>query len=86
MKLMIDLGEEEHEQPLAGRKSVSLLLGAGFSAPMGYPIGNDMNDGLLNFNDSTRDFSPAGNLATSMDGRKPMFQMDGIYKVISINS
>lgn len=79
MKLMIDLGEEEHELPLAGRKSISLLLGAGFSAPMGYPIGNDMNDGLLNFDDRTLDFSPAGNLASSTDGTKPMFQMGGIY-------
>lgn len=28
-------------------KSISLLLGAGFSAPMGYPIGNDLNEKLL---------------------------------------
>ena len=48
MKWAIDFGEEKNEQPLAGRRSVSLLLGAGFSAPMGYPIGNVMNDGLLN--------------------------------------
>lgn len=79
MKCRIDLGEEENELPLAGRKSVSLLLGAGFSAPMGYPIGNDMNDGLLNFDDSTFDFSPAGNLVSSIDGTKPVFQMDGVY-------
>ena len=79
MKLMIDLGKEEHEQPLAGRKSISLLLGAGFSAPMGYPIGNDMNDGLLNFDDKTLDFSPAGNLASTTDGTKPTFQINGIY-------
>ena len=41
MKWIIDLGEEENEHPLARRKSISLLLGAGFSAPMGYPIGNE---------------------------------------------
>ena len=46
---------------------------------MGYPSGNDMNEGLLNFDDSTLDFSPAGILATSTDGTKPIFQMDGVY-------
>ncbi len=79
MKWIIDLGEEENEHPLARRKSISLLLGAGFSAPMGYPIGNEMNDGLLNFDDNTLDFSPEGYLVSSTDGTKPMFQMNGIY-------
>lgn len=31
-------------------KSISLLLGAGFSAPMGYPVGKDLNDKLLGLN------------------------------------
>ena len=79
MKWSIDLGDGiDSELPLAGRKSVSILLGAGFSAPMGYPIGNDMNNGLLNFDDSSLDFAPCGTLATSTDGTKPMFQMDGV--------
>jgi len=74
-----DLGlEKEQKFPLSERKSISLLLGAGFSAPMGYPIGNDMNDGLLNFDDSRLDFSPDGSLAYSKDGTKPLFQIDGV--------
>lgn len=80
MKWDIDFGDNmEQESPLAERKSVSILLGAGFSAPMGYPIGNNMNNGLLNFDDSSLDFSPCGTLATSTDGIKPAFQMDGFY-------
>ena len=79
MKWHIDLGDNTaNELPLDGRKSISILLGAGFSAPMGYPIGNDMNNGLLNFDDSSLDFAPCGSLATSTDGTKPMFQMDGV--------
>ena len=31
----------------AMKKSISLLLGAGFSAPMGYPVGNQLNNLLL---------------------------------------
>jgi hypothetical protein len=52
MKLQIDLDKEDNEIPQVGRKSISILLGAGFSAPKGYPIGNDMNEGLLHFDDS----------------------------------
>ena len=47
MKWQIDLDKEDNEIPQVGRKSISILLGAGFSAPKGYPIGNDMNEGLL---------------------------------------
>lgn len=46
----IDLGFNHiMETPLSERKSISILLGAGFSAPKGYPIGNEMNENLLNF-------------------------------------
>ena len=69
---------DEHMIPLANRKSISFLLGAGFSAPKGYPIGKDINDGLLNFDDKDIDFSPMGKLATSEDGQKPQFQVNGI--------
>ena len=31
-------------------KSISLLLGAGFSAPMGYPVGSQLKDKLLSLN------------------------------------
>ena len=70
----IDLGDEQiKEMPLAGRKSISILLGAGFSAPKGYPIGNGMNNGLLHFDDKDVDFSPAGELAISTDGQNRNF-------------
>lgn len=76
----IDLGDEQiKEIPLAGRKSISILLGAGFSAPKGYPIGNGMNNGLLHFDDKNVDFSPSGELAISADGQKPQFQLEGVY-------
>lgn len=43
-------------------KSISFLLGAGFSAPMGYPVGNKLNEGLLNFNRLNVCISPDGKL------------------------
>lgn len=79
MKWSLDLGDNTtNEIPLDGRKSISILLGAGFSAPMGYPIGNDMNESLLDFDDRFLDFAPCGSLATSTDGTKPTFQMGGV--------
>ena len=69
---------EEKDIPLSGRKSISILLGAGFSAPIGYPIGNDINENLLSFDDRVIDFSPDGTLATSKDGTKPIFQVNGV--------
>lgn len=78
----IDFGDEQiKESSLVERKSISILLGAGFSAPKGYPIGNGMNNGLLNFDDKDVDFSPSGELAISTDGRKPKFQTEGVYNV-----
>lgn len=60
--LDLDFGYEKKAPiPQAGRKSIAILLGAGFSAPKGYPIGNQMNDWLLNFDDSKISFSPSGN-------------------------
>lgn len=56
-------------------------MGAGFSAPKGYPIGNGMNNGLLNFDDKDVDFSPSGELVISKNGRKPQFQIEGVYNV-----
>ena len=83
MRINIDLDDNlEQELPLSSRKSVSILLGAGFSAPRGYPIGNDMNKRLLNFDDSTLDFAPCGSLAASTNGTKPIFQMDGVLIII----
>ncbi|WP_455541674.1 hypothetical protein [Prevotella fusca] len=70
--------EQEIKLPLSNRQSIAILLGAGFSAPKGYPIGNDMNENLLNFDDSALDFAPCGSLVTSTEGTKNMFQMGGV--------
>lgn len=75
----LDLGyEEQATVPLTGRKSISILIGAGFSAPKGYPIGNQMNNWLLNFDDSKISFSPSGELAVSKNGKTPQFQINGV--------
>lgn len=77
MNLSLDFEmESTNVLPLNARKSISILLGAGLSAPKGYPIGNDMNEGLLHFDESKLDFSPDGSLVTSIDGSKPKFQID----------
>lgn len=70
--------EQEIKLPLSNRQSIAILLGAGFSAPKGYPIGNDMNENLLNFDDSALDFAPCGSLVTSTEGTKNTFQMGGV--------
>jgi hypothetical protein len=54
-------------------KSVSVLLGAGFSAPMGYPVGNTLNKLLLECDDSKYGFHTSGSLVVSTDGTKPDF-------------
>jgi hypothetical protein len=43
-------------------KSVAFLLGAGFSKPKGYPIGNCLNNKLLKCQVSTSEFSSSGEL------------------------
>lgn len=53
------------------RNSVAFLLGAGFSIPMGYPKGSDVNKGILDFDKQPVSFSPAGELAVNKDGTKP---------------
>lgn len=54
-------------------KSVSILLGAGFSAPMGYPVGNTLNELLLNCDDSKLAFATCGTLVIDKKGGKPEF-------------
>ena len=54
-------------------KSISFLLGAGFSAPMGYPIGSTLNNLLLTCDGSTFGFYSDGTLVVSTDGTKPDF-------------
>lgn len=72
----LDLGDEIAEMiPLGQRKSISFLLGAGFSAPKGYPIGNKVNESLLNFSDQPINFSPAGRLAVSEIGKNLIFML-----------
>lgn len=55
----------EKNLPLAERKSVSLLLGAGFSVPKGYPTGKKVNESLLNFDDFPISFTPSGEMVIS---------------------
>lgn len=78
MKKDIDLDYEIPEKPLAGRKHISILIGAGFSAPQGYPIGNTLNENILNFEKYNVDFSPSGVLCSLTTGEKPAFQEEGI--------
>lgn len=54
-------------------KSVSFLLGAGFSAPMGYPVGNVLNNLLLNCTGDDFAFHTNGELCVSNGGKKPDF-------------
>ena len=71
MKWNLDLGDDKKQTlPLAGRKSVSILLGAGFSVPSGYPTGGKVNEALLNFNQYNIAFSAAGELMYSKDGQR----------------
>jgi hypothetical protein len=60
-------------------KSVSILLGAGFSAPMGYPIGNTLNKLLVECDDSKIGFHTNGRLVVSTDGSKPKFGYKNNY-------
>ena len=61
------------------KESVAFLLGAGFSIPMGYPKGTDVNNGILDFDKQPAAFSPAGVLATNTDGTKPDFGYTNNY-------
>jgi hypothetical protein len=63
------------------RSSISLLLGAGFSAPMGYPIGNQLNSILLNCTGEEFAFHTNGSLVTSTDGKKPNFGYKTSYDI-----
>ena len=62
----IDLGENsKKELPLDGRKSISILLGAGFSVPKGYPTGVKVNNSLLNFDQYPISFGISGEMLIS---------------------
>ena len=49
--------------------NISILLGAGFSAPMGYPIGNQLNERLINFRQYKIGVSTDGKLFSLIDGQ-----------------
>lgn len=53
--------------------SITILLGAGFSVPMGYPDGNKLNEALLSCDGSDFAFHTNGQLARTIDGKKPNF-------------
>ena len=61
--------------------NISLLLGAGFSAPQGYPIGNQLNDLILKSNEDNFAFAPSGDLAIRTDGKKPDFGYKTSYDI-----
>lgn len=62
-------------------ESISFLLGAGFSAPKGYPVGNSLNDKLLKLTNEWISFSPDGRLTVSTDGTKPNFGYKTSYDI-----
>lgn len=51
--------------------SISFLLGAGFSAPAGYPVGSILNDQLFNGDKLPCEFHTSGSFVTGLDGKKP---------------
>ncbi len=54
-------------------KSASILIGAGFSAPMGYPVGSELSERLLSCDGSKFGFHTSGSLVVSTNGTKPDF-------------
>lgn len=59
------------KSPDEKKKSISLLLGAGFSAPVGYPIGDQLNNRILNCKGENFAFNTDGTLCRNTDGTKP---------------
>lgn len=59
----IDLEENEIvEKSLEGRPNIAILIGAGFSVPKGYPIGDKVNKFLIDFDYDHFDISLDGQL------------------------
>lgn len=61
--------------------TVSFLLGAGFSAPIGYPMGKKLNQLLLNSKDENIGFPSEGSLAVNTDGSKPDFGYKSSHQI-----
>ena len=76
---IIDLGIEPENRNFDQKESVAFLLGAGFSIPMGYPTGSEVNKGILHFDKQPVAFSPAGEMAINKDGTKPDFGYTNVY-------
>lgn len=82
---MIDLGIEPEVRNFDQKESVAFLLGAGFSIPMGYPTGSEVNKGILNFDKQPVAFSPTGEMSTNKDGTNPDFgYSDGYDRAFSL--
>jgi hypothetical protein len=60
-------------------RSISLLLGAGFSAPMGYPVGNQLNEKLLSCNEDNLSFTPVGEICVNAEVNMPGNYYDSCF-------
>ncbi|MBS1731864.1 MAG: hypothetical protein JST02_01085 [Bacteroidetes bacterium] len=63
------------------KKSITFLIGAGFSAPKGYPIGSQLNNSILNCTGEEFAFSSGGTLAMNTDGTKPDWGYQTAYDI-----
>lgn len=79
--LMVKQNPSFYHLSLKMQTSVAILLGAGFSAPMGYPIGDTLNNHLLSCTGDTFAFHSSGVLAVSTDGKKPNFGYKTSYDI-----
>ena len=61
--------------------NISFLLGAGFSAPMGYPIGNQLNELLISSINDNLAFASSGDLTVRTDGKKSDFGYKTSYDI-----
>ncbi|MBR6161725.1 MAG: hypothetical protein IKQ75_07645 [Bacteroidales bacterium] len=56
-------GEHVIRKTCCKRPNISIILGAGFSVPMGYPMGKDINNVLSHFDFNQTDISMSGRLS-----------------------
>ena len=77
--VIIDLEMDSEVRKIDEKESVAFLLGAGFSIPMGYPTGSEVNKGILNFDEQPVAFSPAGQMTANKDETKPDFGYSNGY-------
>lgn len=60
-------------------KQISILIGAGFSANYGYPIGNTLNEKIINLKDSNFCITPDGSLCLLQEGREDPYNYSSYY-------